>query len=275
MIAQITQVKSNFENKFEVSCDNKIVYYAEAPWMNVSLPFNAENVRELVFYNDSKEVMFSTDYKIINNVIEEAIPYKYLITGEQNVAKYEIVGKDQIQGSFFVQKKGWLDRKFCIEYENEFFTGYFVDKGEKNVVSIFDGDIQIAQITKPLATSNNLDIYYLHLLDEYSYLFPILSFFTVYYDHRNYNNSGQISNGSAKISWTYSYDKNSEKHDKSWISEQFSQEISDELDAEIKKHRASSMKKIKKMAKLIGMIFLICYSIIGIVLFFLWKNGKL
>ena len=45
---------------------------------------------------------------------------------------------------------------------------------------IYDGDQQIAQITKPLTVVDNLDIYFLHIKDEYAPMIPLLSFFVVY-----------------------------------------------------------------------------------------------
>ena len=86
-------------------------------------------------------------------------------------------------------QNGMFERKFCIEHMGKVYGGYSIDKRKKNIVSIYDEDTQIAQITKPLTVIENLDIYFLHIKEDFASLIPVLSFFTVYYDYRKYNNA--------------------------------------------------------------------------------------
>lgn len=76
MLVTIQQTKSNVENLFEVSSNGQTLFRAKAPWIKVSLPFNAENMRELTFTDTLGENPFTTHYKMIDNMIEEGIPLK-------------------------------------------------------------------------------------------------------------------------------------------------------------------------------------------------------
>ena len=76
MLVTIQQTKSNFENLFEVSSNGQTLFRAKAPWIKVSLPFNAETMRELTFTDTLGENPFTTHYKMIDNMIEEGIPLK-------------------------------------------------------------------------------------------------------------------------------------------------------------------------------------------------------
>ena len=51
MLVTIQQTKSNTENLFEVTSNGQLLFQAKAPWMKISLPFNAEDLRELTFSN--------------------------------------------------------------------------------------------------------------------------------------------------------------------------------------------------------------------------------
>lgn len=63
--------------------DGQIIFQAKAFWLKGSLPFNAENLRELTFSNAAGECLYTTRYKFIDNRVEESIPFKYLLTKEQ------------------------------------------------------------------------------------------------------------------------------------------------------------------------------------------------
>lgn len=255
MLVTIQQVKSNFENLFEVSSDGQILFRAKAPWLKASLPFNAENLRELTFSNGAGECLYTTRYKFIDNMVEESIPFKYLLTKEQRFGQFEVIGKNGSEGTFYIMQNGFLDSKFCMEHRGKVFLGYSLDQGRNNYVSIYDGDTQIAQITKPLSVADNLDVYFLHIKEEYATIVPILSFFTVYYDYSKYNNSGEFTKGSVEISTSYTYDKNNDKYNANWIAQEFGQQASDELKQALAKIMEQNSAQAKKILKIIGIIF--------------------
>lgn len=265
MLITIQQTKSNFENLFEIISGGQLLFQAKAPWMKLSLPFHADHLRELTFTSPAGETVYTTRYKFIDNLVEESIPYKYLLTKEQRFGQFEIVGQNGSEGSFYVMQNGYFDSKFCIEHMGKVYLGYSIDKGRNNYVSIYDGDRQIAQITKPLAVIDNLDVYFLHIKDEYASIVPVLSFFTVYYDYRKYNHSGELTKNSVQIATSYSYGKNNDKYNPNWISGEFGQQAADELDQTLKKIAEQSSAQAKKIVKLVGLIFL--FLILFLILF--------
>lgn len=271
MLVTIQQTKANSENLFEVTSGGQLLFRAKAPWMKVSLPFHAENLRELTFSDAAGEILYTTRYKFVDNLMEESIPFKYLLTEEQLFEQFEIIGKNGSEGAFYIMQNGVFDSKFCIEHMGRVLLGYSLDQGRNNYVSIYDGGQQIAQITKPLTVIDNLDVYFLHIKEEYASTFPILSFFTVYYDYRKYNNSGEFVKNSVEITTSYTYGKNNDKYNPNWIEEEFGHQVSEELKQTLGKLMEQSSAQAKKIVKIVGLIFLVVI-VLGIILFIVLKS---
>ena len=226
MLVTIQQTKSNTENLFEVTSNGQLLFQAKAPWMKISLPFNAEDLRELTFSNPAGEIVYTTRYRFIDNLVEELIPFKYLLTKGQRFGQFEI---------------------------------------------IYDDEKQIAQITKPLTVTDNLDVYFLHIKDEYASIIPVLSFFTVYYDYRKYNHSGELTKNTVQISNSYTYGKNNDKYNPNWIAKEFGQQAADELEQKLRKIREQGSAQAKKIVKLVGLAYLVLI-LLAIVLFVVFKS---
>lgn len=212
--------------------------------MKVPLPFHAENVRKLTFFDPAGEILYTTNYRVIDNMLEEVVSFKYLITKEQKFAQFEIVGKSGQEGSFCTLQKGMFDRK----------------------LSIYVDEVQIAQSTKPLTMTDNLDIYFLHIKDEHVSMIPILSFFTVYYDYRKYNNGGELRKNSVEIAVSYSYDKNNNKYNPGWIEQEFGRQALEEFEQTLRKIREQGSAQTKRILKVVGAVFMI-RIILAVILF--------
>ena len=132
MLVTIQQTKSNTENLFEVTSNGQLLFQAKAPWMKISLPFNAEDLRELTFSNPAGEIVYTTRYRFIDNLVEELIPFKYLLTKGQRFGQFEIIGRNGSEGSFYVMQNGLFDSKFCIECMGNAYLGYSLDRGRNN-----------------------------------------------------------------------------------------------------------------------------------------------
>lgn len=273
MTITIQQTKSNIENKFEIKCGDEVLYYAKAPWMGISAPFISEDFRKLVFTDLNGKQIYYTEYNILDNISELALPFKYLFSRSQKLCKYDVMGQNGKEGSFFTLVSGLLDSKLCFEYGGKIFTGYTTKNGRFSAVSIYnDEDIQIAQITKPLAVIDNLDIYYLHIIDEFGFLLPVLSFITVYYDYVNYSNSGKAKKGYTEVTYKVTYGVNDAKYDPDWIAKQFGREVSDALNQEIQTRWISASEKVRRIFKVIGICFLIGISVAAVITFFVLRK---
>ena len=74
--------------------------------------------------------------------------------------------------------------------------------------------MQIAEIVKPLSVKDNLDYYYIWLLDEYKELEEMVSFFVVYFDYQCHADNGDVVGYKRELRWSYTYDKNNKYYDK-------------------------------------------------------------
>ncbi len=258
MIAKVKQVKANLENNFEIYENDVLKYKATAPWMNLRLPFQAENMRELTLQNEFGESGLTTRYDVFDNILNEAIPMKYLVGLSTILDKYEIIKSGANIGAFYILRASAWDKAFFVELNGKIFKGYSVAAGFKEVVVFFDDEKQIAQITKPLSTVNNLDEYLLHILDDYKELFEIFAFFTIYYDYKKYNNSGEIVGKSAEISFKYTFGKNSKKYDENWILNNFGADEVQNIENTISGSQSQAKTQIKSTLK----VMLICAVII-------------
>ena len=91
---------------------------------------------------------------------------KWVFTGEQKSLIFNIFDNaNNICGKFYKLKNGFLDTKYVIEYGNYTLKSYDISVGKTRNISIYKDDVQIAEILKPLSVFNNLDCYYLFLLE--------------------------------------------------------------------------------------------------------------
>ncbi len=271
MIIKVEQTKSNLKNRFEIKVNNELKYLAGTPWMNIDMPLNIDYKRECIITKADESICYVTSYNVMENISNTAIPMKWAFTGKQRDTIFYILdNKCNICGRFYKLTNGFLDTKYVIEYENFALKGYDISVGKTRNILIYKDDMQIAEIVKPLNVSNNLDCYYLFLLDEYSKLETILSFFTVFFDYRNYSNSGEGVISKEEVSVRYTYDKNNKFYDKNWISNHFNKEEVDLINNQILEDRKNTANSIKKQAKYILLFFVLCWLILFIVFGISW-----
>lgn len=271
MIIKVQQTQANFKNGFEVRVNGEVKYLAGTPWMKIKMPLRLERARKCVLTGTDESVLFSTHYNLPLNIKETIIPMKWIITGEQKSKIYEVFdGEGEHCGVFYKLTKGLLDSEYVIEYGDYILKTYDVLVGKTRNIVIYKDDVQIAEMVKSLSVSDNLDTYYIYLLDEYAELEKILSFFAVFFDRKHYNNSGEVAAFRKSVRVEYSFSKNNKFYDKKWIPEHFGGE---EAFAELNKEREKIKKEFKKQAKITLLINGILWLIALIVLAVHWFNG--
>lgn len=272
MIIKVQQTKGNFKNEFEVRVNDEVKYLAGAPWMKIKTPLRVEKARKCAITGTDEQVLFSTHYNFPLNFKETIIPMKWIITGEQKSSIYEIFdGEGEHCGVFYKLTKGLLDSEYVIEYGDYILKTYDVSVGKTRNIMIYKDDVQIAEMVKSMAVSDNLDSYYIYLLDEYAELEGILSFFAVFFDKRHYGNRGEAVASKQEVGVRYTYSKNNKYYDKKWIPEHFGGE--EAAFAELNKEREKTKKKFKKQAKITLLINGILWLVFLIVIGVLWLNG--
>ena len=269
MIIKVEQTKSNLKNKFDIKVNNELKYLAGTPWMNIDVPLNVDNISKCIITKTDESICCVSSYNIMENISNAAIPMKWVFTGEQKSLIFNIFdAQNNICGKFYKLTNGFLDTKYVIEYGNYTLKSYDISVGKTRNISIYKDDLQIAEILKPLSVSDNLDYYYLFLLDEYSDLEIILSFFTVFFDYQNYSNNGEVVSNKKEVSISYTYDKNNKFYDKNWIENNFNKKEVNLIYNQILEDRKNITNSIKKQAKFIvlfvTLIWLLLFIVLGI-----------
>lgn len=267
MIIEIKQTKSNFENKFEIKVNNQLKYLANTPWMDISIQANIDNIRPCIMTNTDESVCYTSSYNIIENISNSIVPIKWAFTGKQKSSVFSVMDNEKKTcGKFYKLTNGLLDTKYVIEYENYTLKCYDISVGKTRNIPIYNEENQIAEIIKPLNVSNNQDNYYIFLLDEYSSLETILSFFVIIFDNQQYSNKGQVAYNERSASICYTYDKNRKYYNKNWIINNFDNNDINLINTKILEDRENVIKSIKKQSKYV-FIFIPVIILLMIVVF--------
>lgn len=256
--------------------NNELKYLAGTPWMNIDVPLSIDKIRQCIITKEDESICYVTSYNIMENISNTAIPMKWVFTGEQKSLIFNIFDtENNICGKFYKLTNGFFDTKYVIEYGNYTLKSYDISVGKTRNISIYKDDFQIAEILKPLSVSDNLDCYYLFLLDKYSDLEIILSFFTVFFDYQNYSNNGQVVYNKKEVSISYTYDKNNKFYDKNWIENNFNKEEVDLINNQILENRKNTTNSIKKRAKFIfsfiALGWLLLFIVFGILYYIYYR----
>lgn len=259
MLVTIRQTKSRGQNLFQVEEQGQLLFQAQTPWADLRLPLEAEKMRRLTFSDAQGQPLYHTSYQLLDNALRSLTKYKFLLGTSAKVEEYQVLDEtSQQQGSFYTRIDGLLTSQLTICYGEEQYDCYPRFIGKIYVVSIFQEGRQIAQITKPLDTWDLLDIYYLHLLEGYRHLLPILSFFTIYLDAVSFTQPGRAAKYSMEKRRAYSFNKNNDKYDPHWIAQAFGPEAQEELDRLLREHpeknpqNAAGFKRSWKWAAIIA-----------------------
>ena len=273
MFITIRQVEANGKNLFQVEEDAEILFRAQTPWANIRAPLHIENLRKLIFTDVDGNEAFHTTYSVLENTMEEISQYKYLFGTSAQLMKYQVIGRGgQALGAFYTQIDGIFASQMIIEYRQRIYNCYNRALGKTYVVSVFDGERQIAQISKPLDVWDRLDVFYLHLDEAYRHMLPILSFFTVYVDALKFNRPGWIAGSSVEKSWSYTFDRNNDKYDPDWVSRTFGREAAwhlEELLQQPQKRLAQAGSGLKNRRWIRGimlaggLIFILLAAVLG------------
>lgn len=220
MILEIKQTASSGINRFDISSHGTLLYRADSSW----LPGITENARKLHLTDTEGSLVYEARYSVLENIAESGIPLKYLVTGSQKFAGFEVIGQEgEHVGNFYVEINGIADRKICLEHDGRVLIGYKRKLGDREAVSFYEEDMQVGQLTKSNRVSNNLDNYMLHFLDGFDQWKPILACFVIYYDFLYHGHAGEYRKGYT-VKYTYSFDRNNEKYQDDFIRDNFGEE---------------------------------------------------
>ena len=234
MILQINQIAANGRNQFEILENGQLLFRGSTPFYNPGIPIGSDVFRKLTLTDLMNRPILYTDYNAVENLAASAVPMSWLFKGAKQVCRYSVLnGEDQIVGRFYFEQTGIAKTKYVMEWCGRLIACYLKGAGKKEVVSFYDGETQIGQLTKPNAVVNNLDCYLFHFLDN-SLDREIAAFFTIYYDYLYHNHSGEIVKKSRRSDVEYTIDRYNKMYYKNFIAENFGKEENERVERFIK-----------------------------------------
>ena len=139
MLITIQQTKANFKNRFEIKINGQTTYLADAPWLSLQVPLQADRLRPFT-----------------ENIIQDAVPMRWAFTGKDKTQIFDVLDQEkQICGRFYHLTNGFMNSKYVIEFGPQVFQCYDIAVGRTRNLSVYLDDCQIAEIVKPLSVSNN------------------------------------------------------------------------------------------------------------------------
>ncbi len=269
MIIKVEKTREKLKNQFKIKVNGELKYLACTPGTDIEISSDIDKMKKCVITKKDETVCYVTHYSGIENFSNTAIPMKWAFTGEQKSHIFEILDdKNNNCGKFYKLTNGFLDTKYVIEYGNYTLKNYDISVGKTRNISIYKDDFQIAEILQPLRVRGTSDYYYLFLLDEYSELETILSFFTVFFDYQNYSNTGMFSSYDEEAKTGYTYDKNNKFYDKNWIANNFNKDEVNLINNQMAEERKEINNRLNKEAKYISLFIalgcLIVFIVFGI-----------
>lgn len=213
MILKIDQVTSNGRNDFEITQNGQLLFRANAPFYKPQTPVGSDVFRKITLTDPYGNLIFYTDFDVAQNLAESSLPMSWLYKDVKRVRCYRIINNAYLPvGEFYYEQTGVADTKYVVTFLGRVICCYVREAGKREVVSVYENNMQIGQITKPNCVFDNLDRYLAHFLEDI--LSPaFVSLFTVYYDFIRHNHSGELMLGWRKNT-TYSIDQNSKMYNK-------------------------------------------------------------
>lgn len=255
MILEIRQTTANGTNNFEITEQGRLIYKALTNFLKPNSPLGGDSLRKLLLMDADDNMILHTHYDVRENLVESSIPLGYLFRDSKKVRRYNILdSSNRLLGNFYYELTGIADSKMVIEYENKYISCFKRCVGNKEVITFYDGETQIGQLTKPNCVVNNHDFYFVHFSDSYRFMQNIISLFVIYFDYIFHNHSGEIAQG---YSWnkTYTYDRNSKKYNKNYIRDNFGIEENHRVENFIKNTYDSRAQKSGFNLKKFWLIF--------------------
>lgn len=236
MILGITQEKSQEKKLFTVTEDGFRIYTAEAPWED-----------ELTISDENGQAVCTVTQSQHEDIPKSLSAFEELLADSQKLTEYSVNVKEcENSGKIFIEQGGLWESRIFIPFKDRLLTGYRVGTGFDEIVTFYDGETVVGQLTKSsVMIAENKNNYMLHFIDEYKELKPVLAFFAIYYDF-TYHKGEDTINGNKAL-YKKSLSKNVEKYDFDFISKTFGEDAVTQMNTFFK---GEVKKTVSKNAKL-------------------------
>ena len=244
MRIDVIQSSSTMNNEFDILYDGKLRYKSRLPFVTIKEPLELEKIREIKVYDLNGHEVYSTDYKYVENKVEEFIPFKFLVTGSQKFNQLLFTSKTNNIKVYFEEKEIWKNR-YVIEMDGKKYFCYSVEDGYIRHFPVYDGEKQVGEILKSNVVIDAKDEYCCYLKDEYKNIADGIVALLLYLDRSQYSSS-YLVNKSLVLEKRYSYNKNNKYYDGDWVKNNFGNEYYEKVDNDINKVK-SIIKSPKKL----------------------------
>ena len=272
---EVIQVESEKKNSFEIKYNDTLKYKAKLPFISFNDPLNLEKLRMIKIYDLDGNVIYTTDYNYIENLKEEIIPMKFLVTGSQKFNQLVFTADTNIIKIYYEEKEIWNNR-YVIELNEKQYYCYSIEDGYIRHFPIYDGDKQIGEILKSNVIIDFKDNYCCYIKDGYESISDGVVALLLYFDRSEYSSSYLI-NKSYNLTKRYSYNKTNKYYDKEWVKNNFGDEFYKKVDEDVNlvkekiKHPLKSYKELwnsmpENNKKLLILLLIVPWVIIFIVL---------
>lgn len=218
MIIKIEE--TNTKNKFEIKVNGKSKYLAGIPWIELDKQLDVNKKGTLIITKKDENICYLTQYNRGQDLVKSFTPRRLFPSKKKENFIFNIKdSKNNNCGKFYRLKSGFLDTKYIIEYGEYILKCYDISRGKTQHILIYKNDTQIAEIIRKFSKCE----YYLFLLDEYSNLETILSFFVIYFDYKSHFKSDTFDVSVTTVEYTYN--KNNKYYNKDWLTNNFKEEI--------------------------------------------------
>lgn len=274
----VKQINNEGKNEFEIKYNDILKYKAKLPFVSINEPLNLEKIRQIKIVDVNDNEIFTTDYKYLENLKEEFVPLKYLITGSQKFNQLLFISNNKTIKIYY-ESKELFNSRYVIEVDDKKYFCYSIEDGYIRHFPIYDGEIQIGEVLKSNVVIDAKDEYYCYLKDEYEKLSDGIVALLLYLDRSEYNSS-YLVNKSYCLYKKYSYDKTNKFYDKDWVKNNFDDEFYKKVDTEVKlvkqklknpiktwKEQWNSMSsKEKKIMKFILVLPWVMIIVVGVII---------
>lgn len=231
MRIDVLQTQAEGKNEFLIKYDNVNQYVAKLPFVTINDPLNLEKLRQIAIYNLNGNQVYTTDYRYIENLKEEIIPFKFLFTGQQKFNQLLFCSNEKTIKIYHETNNIW-EAKYVIEIYNKRFFCYSIEDGYIRHFPIYDGDIQIGEALKSNVVVDGKDEYYCYLKPGYEGLSDGIVSLMLYLDRSEYSSSYVVKK-SYDLYKKFSWSRNNKFYDKNWVKNNFGDEFYRKVDNDV------------------------------------------
>lgn len=250
MKIEVIQIENEMNNLFEITYNNKLKYRAKLPFIAINDPLNIEKVRKIKINDINDNEIYRTEYKYVENLKEEFIPLKYLVSGSQKFNQLLFISNKDIIKIYYEANEIWSNR-YVIEINGKKYFCYSIKDGYVRHFPIYDEGKQVGEILKSNVKVNDKDEYTCYLKEENHILADGIVALLLYLDRSEYSSS-YIINKSYNLTKTYTYNKTNKFYDKNWVINNFGDEFYKKVENDVNLVKEKLKNPMKSSKELLG-----------------------